>query len=209
MVFSPSGSILAIAGRSAADPVILIDADSGDAIATIPMHWTIAPSGIAWVSEETLVVGTYGGAQEIRRQADGRWTMGRSIPGSFFSVREATQEGTVLAADMSGYIVERRLYDGGIERSFARVSDMATCTARSPDDTLLAASGTDRRLHVFERETGEQLISLVGHERGRRVMAIDFSAGGARVLTLDNGGGLTVWDTRPIRVSASTKPDSQ
>ncbi|NBU42356.1 MAG: WD40 repeat domain-containing protein [Planctomycetia bacterium] len=209
MVFSPSGSRLAILGRSPADPLLVVDARSGDEIARVTMPWTIQPAGVAWVDDDTLFAGSFAGAHEVRRQPDGRWLAVRSIPGSFYAVRGLTPAGTVLAADMSGFIVERDLSDGHEVRHYARVSDMASCSALSPDARLMAAAGTDRRLHVFDRQSGEQLLSLLGHQRGRRVMAIDFSAGGDRVLTLDNGGGIAVWDTRPPTAHAIVTRQAQ
>ncbi|MFM7807071.1 MAG: WD40 repeat domain-containing protein, partial [Planctomycetota bacterium] len=180
------------------DPLLVLDSTTGETIARVSLQWTIQPAGIAWIDDDRLFAGSFAGASEVRRQLDGSWQPGRSIPGSFFSVRGTTPDGTVLAADMSGYVVERSLVDGGKVREFARLSDMATCTTLSPDGSMMAASGTDRRLHVFDRSTGDQLLSLMGHARGRRVMSVDFSADGERVLTLDNAGGLTIWDTRDL-----------
>jgi WD40 repeat protein len=86
---------------------------------------------------------------------------------------------------------------------------MVGCIALSADGSLIASSGTDRRLHLFDRASGEQLLALMGHERGRRVMAVDFSAGGDRVLTLDNAGGLVTWDTRPAASRPQDAPPAQ
>jgi WD40 repeat protein len=76
------------------------------------------------------------------------------------------------------------------------MSDMARTAAISPDGSLLAAVGTDRRLHIFDTQTSEQLLSIMGHASGRMVTDVIFCKDGSRVLTIDNGGGLLDWDTR-------------
>jgi WD40 repeat protein len=87
-------------------------------------------------------------------------------------------------------------------RVFPGLTDMGLGSAISDDDTLLAAVGTDRRLHVFDRATGEQLISVLGHPPGRMVHAVEFSPSNSHVVTLDVGGGLAIWDTRGPRNAA-------
>lgn len=196
MQLSPKGSRLAVVGSSPADPLLILDASTGREIARLPLPWENQAAGIAWVDEDTLHTGSFSVSFAVRRNEDGRWAIRDSTPGSFFAVRSVTPEGHVFAASMSGNIAERILADGRLVRTYDRLSDMATCTALSPDGSLLVACGTDRRLHVFERDTAEQLLSLMGHAAGRRVMAVDFSAGGDRVISLDNAGGLMVWDTR-------------
>ncbi|NBP52616.1 MAG: hypothetical protein EBU70_15810, partial [Actinobacteria bacterium] len=209
MQFSPGGTRLAIVGSSPADPLLIVDGRTGAEIAHLVIPWENQAAGIAWIDEDTLMAGSFSSSFEVRRQSDGRWAQGSPIPGSFFAVRSVTPDRHVFAAMMSGNIVERDLADGSVVRTYDRLSDMATCTTLSPDGSLLVASGTDRRLHVFERDSAEQLLSLMGHRPGRRVMAVDFSAGGDRVISLDNAGGLMIWDTRPASSRRSAVAHAQ
>lgn len=209
MQFSPSGARIAVVGSSPADPLLLVDARTGGEIARLAVPWQNQAAGIAWIDDDTLMTGSFSHTLEVRRGADGRWSQGRTTPGSFFAVRTVTPERHVFAATMSGNVVERDLVDGSVVRTYDRLSDMATCTTLSPDGSLLVASGTDRRLHVFERDSTQQLLSLMGHRPGRRVMAVDFSAGGDRVSSLDTGGGLVIWDTRPASSRRPTADATQ
>ena len=207
--FSPGGTRIALLGKSPKDPLLICNAVTGDEIARLSLEWTIQPAGLAWIDEDRLYAGSFGRAFEIRRHRDGAWKIVRPIEGAFMAVREATPDGHVLTASMSGQIIERDLADGHVVRTYGRVSDMVGCIALSADGSLIASSGTDRRLHLFDRASGEQLLALMGHERGRRVMAVDFSAGGDRVLTLDNAGGLVTWDTRPAASRPQDAPPAQ
>ena len=100
-------------------------------------------------------------------------------------------------------IVEVSLTTGEHMRFYRGLSDMAAMSALSPDRSLLAAVGTDRRLHVFDANTREQLLSLIGHPPGRIVNSVVFSRDGQRVFTLDLGGGLVTWDASPSPPAAS------
>jgi WD40 repeat protein len=109
-----------------------------------------------------------------------------------------------MTTSMSGEIVEHSLTTGEPLRVFRGLSDMAAMSCLSPDQSLLAAVGTDRRLHVFDTSTREQLLSLLGHPAGRLVNSVEFSKDGQRVFTLDLGGGLVTWDASP-----ATPPPAQ
>lgn len=76
---------------------------------------------------------------------------------------------------------------------------MAYGSAISDDGSLLAGVGTDRRLHVFDRETAEQLVSVLGHPPGRLVHSVEFAPDASHLATLDADGGLAIWDTRGPR----------
>jgi WD40 repeat protein len=196
--FSPSGSRVAVSGRDLRDPVVVIDVAEGREIARVSGTWNMRPTSLMWLDESQVVAGDYSDARVIRPDASGAWAVERALRGPWNGAR-ATASGSVLTASFSGEIVEREPLAGETLGVYAGLSDMAFGAAISDDDALLAAVGTDRRLHLFDRDTREQLASLVGHPPGRLVHGVEFSADGRRVVTLDTGGGLAVWDTRGPR----------
>ena len=58
-------------------------------------------------------------------------------------------------------LIERDVRTGDRGRTYDGMSDMARAAAISPDGALLAAVGTDRRLHIFDTQTGDQLLSII------------------------------------------------
>jgi WD40 repeat protein len=105
----------------------------------------------------------------------------------------------VVVCALGGQLVERDVRTGDRGRTYDGMSDMARAAAISPDGALLAAVGTDRRLHIFDTQTGDQLLSIMGHAPGRMVTDVIFCTDGSRVLTIDNVGAVVDWDTREHR----------
>ena len=202
MAFSPSGRLLAINGKHPKDPLVLVDPFTGREVTRLAMSWDRAPSGLLWLDERTLLAGSFGVGHFVQRQEDGTWKTVRIIPGNWINPRRVS-EGSVMVTSMSGELVEVSLETGEHVRVYRGLSDMAAASCTSPDESLLAAVGTDRRLHVFDLGTRDQLISLLGHPAGRMVNSVEFSSDGQRVFTLDLGGGLVSWDATPLPGPAS------
>ena len=129
-------------------------------------------------------------------------------PGHWINPRRISDDG-VTTSSMSGEILQWSLSTGRLVRAFGGLADMAATNSVSPDGTLLAAMGTDRRLHVFDTSTGEQLLSLLGHPPGRIVGSVEFSKDGQRVYSLDSGGGVVTWSAEPTAATVDLKPAPQ
>lgn len=71
-----------------------------------------------------------------------------------------------------------------------------TLNALATSGELLAAGGSDGRVHVWRREDGllRPLHALEGHEYP--VMAVDFGAEGALLLSAGLDGGARLWDVQ-------------
>ena len=198
IALSPSGKLLAVTGRDMSDPVVIIDADAGAEIARVPGAWRMRPGGLLWLDEGELVAADYSDARVIERRSDGSWGAVRTLAGPWSAARR-TPARTGLTASLAGEIVERDARDGRVGKVYAGLSDMAYGSAISDDGSLLAGVGTDRRLHVFDRETAEQLVSVLGHPPGRLVHSVEFAPDASHLATLDADGGLAIWDTRGPR----------
>jgi WD40 repeat protein len=201
MAFSPDGKMLAITGKSQSDPLLLVDPETGTTLEQIPVPWAHAAGGLAWLDSDTLVCGDFGLCFTYQRSTDGSWRLTRKVPGSFASMRPIDSESSI-AFDLSGVVTRRSFQDGSVLQAFKGLSDMGVHAAFSPDGSLLAAVGTDRRLHIFDAATRDQILSLRGHPAGRVVTRVEFTGDGNRVVTLDNMGGCIVWDTRSPRDAA-------
>ena len=124
--------------------------------------------------------------------------MRRSLGNTWIGAR-MTPQGTVLSGTFSGEILEHSADSDARFGVYRGLTDTAHGSALSDDGTLLAAVGNDRRLHVFDRDSREQLISILGHPPGRLVNFVAFTPDASQVVTLDVAGGLAIWDTRGIR----------
>ena len=201
MAFSPSARRLAVSGRNPKDPLLILDTSSGTIVGRVPGLWSQRPTSLMWISEDEIVAGDYSDARVLVREADGTWRVRQTLTGPWTGAR-LTRNDTALTGSFSGEIIERSVRSDSRVRVFPGLTDMGLGSAISDDDTLLAAVGTDRRLHVFDRATGEQLISVLGHPPGRMVHAVEFAPSSSHVVTLDVGGGLAIWDTRGPRNAA-------
>jgi YD repeat-containing protein len=201
MAFSPSGRRLAIVGKARNDPLVIVDATTGTPIARLECSRQYAANALLWQDDDTLMRGDLGGTTIHHRDADGDWMAGTPLPANWSYARRASGE-SAFVFELVGAVQERDLRDGHRVKMFRGMSDMGFSAARSPDGTLVAAVGTDRRLHIWDNDTQEQLLSLSGHPAGRVVTGVEFSGDGQRVVTLDNQGGWVVWDTRHARERA-------
>jgi WD40 repeat protein/tRNA A-37 threonylcarbamoyl transferase component Bud32 len=194
--FSPDGRRVAVMGRNRDEPLLVVDIAAGQVQARMPGPWPSVPTGLMWLDDRNLVAGTFSGATFLREEAPGRWVHDHGTGGAWVSPIPAGKD-RVIYGSMSGEVIEVRLPLGDQVRTYSGVTDIPLCFALSPDGERLAASGSDRRLHVFDRASREQLLSISGHGPGRRVIGASFSPDGERVLTLDTGGTVLHWVPRP------------
>ncbi len=198
MAFSPDGRFLAVTSKGKSDPMLIFDASTGLLLDRVSVPWAHGAAGLGWLDENLVACGDFSGCHSYRLDATGRWNRVSTIAGSFASMRPIDNS-SVIAFDLSGIVTRRSLQDGSVLQAFTGLSDMGVHGALSPDGSILAAVGTDRRLHVFDRSHGEQLLSLAAHGPGRVVTRVEFTGSGARLATLDNAGGLILWNTESAR----------
>ena len=208
MAFSPDGKLLAIIGHSMRDPLVIVDATTGVEQARLSVPWLNQPSGLLWRANDDLLAGDFNGGFTLQPDSRGSWTVGTIMPGYWTSMRSIGGNRVIVCA-LGGQLVERDVRTGDRGREYDGMSDMARTATVSPDGSLLAAVGTDRRLHIFDTQSGDQLLSITGHADGRMATDVIFSAHGDRVLTSDNVGGLAVWETRNPREHVSSTAADQ
>jgi WD40 repeat protein len=109
-----------------------------------------------------------------------------------------------LAFDRSGSLLASLALDSA-ERT-ARVWDVATGAARlvlpvnahkgiaiSPDGKRLVADTRGGKIGVYDAESGDELLELIGHSRN--ITALDFNADGSRLLSASLDGSIRLWDS--------------
>ena len=70
-------------------------------------------------------------------------------------------------------------------------TDQLTCTAFSPNGSLITSSGTDGILRIDETKHGKLLAELSGHSG--MINAIRFSPSGDRIITAGEDGTIRLW----------------
>ena len=91
------------------------------------------------------------------------------------------------------YVEIRDASTGDVERSFDAGSVTVMNVVFSPDGSLLATSGEDAAIRVFDldAETGVQQLVLRGHDL--LVSGLDFSPDGKRLVSASPDGVVRVW----------------
>jgi WD40 repeat protein/tRNA A-37 threonylcarbamoyl transferase component Bud32 len=131
------------------------------------------------------------GLEEVRlyRVEDGALA-GRIPTGNHWAMALAP-DGRHLSVDLPHRLVTFELASGREVRAMVGHAESLFSVAYSPDGTLLAAIGDDRRLHLWSSQ-GALLTSLAPHPvRGQQVA---FSSDGRRLFSADMGGGVQVVD---------------
>ena len=174
--FSPDGKLLAVVvnSREGADPtpsrLVVFDWPSG---------------GLRYEVED-------------RRDEGGRKAEGITGTSIAFS-----PDGRWLAVDGSGGVVRLfRAGDGRLERTLSghRPTSQINALAFSPDGRRLASAGFDKLIKLWDPETGEELLSLRGHDGG--VISLAFSRDGRRLVSGGVDWVARVWDARPLGTTA-------
>lgn len=118
-------------------------------------------------------------------------------------VRELNVEASTLAYDGSGERLAIASYDGtvqirdastgDVQRSFGAGSVTVMQVVFSPDGEMLATSGEDAAIRLFDldAEIGAQRLLLRGHEL--LVSGLDFSPDGKRLASASPDGVVRVW----------------
>jgi WD40 repeat protein len=71
----------------------------------------------------------------------------------------------------------------------------------SPDGRRLASAGYDAKVKVWDTETGQELLTLVGHKSW--IWKMHFSPDGNRILACGRDRTVRIWDGRPLEADAS------
>jgi len=67
----------------------------------------------------------------------------------------------------------------------------------SPDGKRLASASDDSTIKLWDPATGQELLTLKGHEEG--VLSVAFSPDGKRLASASYDGTIKLWMQRPVR----------
>ena len=97
----------------------------------------------------------------------------------------------------------RNIATGGTVKRFSVPTDGIQTLAWSPDGTLLAASGSDFRIYIWEVDSAKPLRPMIGHQA--EVVALDFNHAGNLLASASWDGTSRLWDPRAGRPLMSVK----
>jgi WD40 repeat protein len=132
-----------------------------------------------WTDDEVVVYRTETGEIERRIPAEQCRCVAFSLDGRLMAF---TEEDDVLVWDWAAQRVASRLR-GHLST--------ATWVAFSPDGQTLASSGRDRRVNLWDVETGQLRHTMMGH---RAYVRMAVFVGDDRLVSLGEDGTVMVWD---------------
>jgi WD40 repeat protein/DNA-binding SARP family transcriptional activator len=195
--FSPDGRRLIIGtgccadGRLRPTAMRVIDTRSWREVDTIPREpqrgefWaspSYSPDGTRIVAENAIWDARTGGRLVEMPGDHGIWRSDGAVIAQVVSGGLVSSIHMVDATD--GTIVDRVPVPGGV-----------TGNSWSPDGTLFATGGYDGIARVFDTQTGEEILTLAGHQG--LVGLVSFSSDGTRLVTGGADGAARVWDVSP------------
>jgi WD40 repeat protein len=72
------------------------------------------------------------------------------------------------------------------------IGEEVTCLSFSPDGRRLATAGTDKRVMVWDLDSGRELLTFLGHRN--LVICVAFSPDGTRLASGSRDGSIRVWN---------------
>lgn len=92
---------------------------------------------------------------------------------------------------LSGRAVEVSLTSPTIQKEYAGHDDILYAAAWSPDETIVATAGYDRRIRLFKAATGEVIRELNGHNGA--VFDLQFNADGSLLASASADATVKIW----------------
>ena len=150
------------------------------------------------VDGKTVLVGKYKSV-ELRNidHGDAVWSL--DIPdGKVEDVRLSADGKRVLLATgtpgLAGRAVEVVIGDSAIRKEFSGHNDILYAADWSPDGSVVATAGYDRKIILHNAQTGEKLRELTGHNGA--VFDLCFSPDGALLASASADATIKVWNVR-------------
>lgn len=92
---------------------------------------------------------------------------------------------------LSGRAVEVSLSSPTVQKEYAGHGDVLYAVASTPDESIVATAGYDRRIRLFNAATGEVLRELNGHNGA--VFDLQFSADGSLLASASADATVKIW----------------
>ena len=199
LALSPDGSLLAY-GSYADNFVHLVDfsTDSPKEIRTLEGH-TAAVSGLAFSPDGSLVAST--GTVNLPPEIDGTvrlWDVETGEQLAVFQTEGVRQlafspDGAALAGAAGGDPVKVILWDVAARSQKMGLDGIFATVSFSPDGTLLASGSRDELVHVLDVGTGNEVLSLSGHQG--QVSSTAFSPDGEILASGSDDKTIQLWNT--------------
>jgi WD40 repeat protein len=210
---SPEGKLLVVAADDAADPLRIINAETGEVLHALKGNSPMV-HGAAFTSDgRTLVV--FGAdakadvwdvatGKELRHIAytevpDPNFPQPAPLPGqnlTYYRAALSPDDRYVVFAGRPRDLVVHDFATGKELKSLRGLSGHTSALAFSPDGRMLArGTHPDPEIHIYETATWRERQVLKGHRSG--IAALRFSADSKRLISGSEDSTALVWDLRP------------
>lgn len=192
--FSPDGKALILSGIS--NVVHILDTSTGDSIHTFEVHFPI--NDIALTSDGSRLVAGMGHMYNSRRGYIRQWdlvtgekVLEAALDETVTNVAISPGDTMIASGNQTGNI---NLWTSDLEQlaEFKALNGAVAILAFNPTGNLLAISGTDPAIHLWDVANRQEVLALAGHTM--QVGQIAFSPDGSLLASVGQDGTLRLWD---------------
>ena len=194
VVFNPDGT--RFAAWTWDGKIRVCDTESGKILCSLPDNSNAVTSVAFSPDGDSIAVGYYDRSVRLWRVPSGNSIavlQGHTEPVSSLAFQP---DGKQIASGSYGDKT-LRLWDpfsGKLLRIIEQIGPRSL--AFSPDGELIAAGGNDNNVHVINAASGEEFVSLSGHDAP--VTSVIFNAGGTRVISGSSDNTIRFWDISSV-----------
>jgi WD40 repeat protein len=196
VAFSPDGKYLASAAWGGR--VVVWSVDSAQPVAELAVgDERMRVRCVAFLGEDRLVSGDEAGQAIVWDWRSGERVDTENVPTEVVGVVPAKSGDVVYLGGLNGKVWawDLKSKDGGNREMTVDEEGNLSAIALSPDGQSLATAGLDGTVRIWDPETGERLLSLVGH--AREVKALAFRPDGKALASGSLDGTVRIWEVDP------------
>ena len=191
--FSPDNTLLAVGGQDSAQPIVILDAQTHEIVAT-PQHSSAAINHMEWSSDgQYLVAGSGGGGMLVWETASWQLRFADNIQNGDIHALAFSLDETQLVS--GGYTDELFIWNVGtweIADKLALDGADSLALAFSPNGIFLATGGNSDTLQIWDMTTHKRVASFTDSKMVG-VQSLVWTSDGQYLISASDSGTVLIW----------------